>query len=159
MHEVGLAHAVRQATEVLLIRSDREPINFDVAQIRVHPYNRDDLEETRRQLAQLLTDLLRQVEQEKSLMVLRAMDLLDVDTIRYVSELAVQGPFGGPAPMTMGEELIAISNRAALTRLQQWGIVRAYPAAMEEKRTATVFSLTAFGAAVARALGLEVRAP
>ncbi len=156
MYEVGLAHAVRQATEVLLIRSDREPINFDVAQIRVHPYDRDDLEETRRQLAPLLADLLRQVEQEKSLKVQRAIDLLDTDAIRYLSERAVRGPFSGPAPETMGEELVSISNRAALARLQHLGIIRANTAAMGEGKTATFFTLTAFGAAVARALGLDV---
>ena len=34
MYEVGLAHAARQNTEVLLVRSDTEEINFDLAGIR-----------------------------------------------------------------------------------------------------------------------------
>ena len=43
MYEVGLAHAARQNTEVLLVRSDTEEINFDLAGIRVHTYDRTDL--------------------------------------------------------------------------------------------------------------------
>lgn len=35
MYEVGLAHAVRQPSEILLVRADDQPINFDLAQINI----------------------------------------------------------------------------------------------------------------------------
>jgi hypothetical protein len=152
MYEVGLAHAVRQASEILLIRSDEDPINFDIAQIHVHRYHREDLSYTRAQLSQLVVDVLKQIEQEKSLKVQRAIDQLDADAFRYLAEFAVHGPFVGPDPQNMGGALLAISNRVALNRLQQLGILRATRAIADER---TVFVLTAFGTAVSRALGLK----
>ena len=153
MYEVGLAHAVRQSSEILLIRSDDEEINFDIAQINVHRYRRDDLQLTKTQIAQWVADLLRQIRQEKSLKVQKAIELLDSDATKYLSEMAVHGSFTGPSPKTMGEELIAISNRAALSRLQQLGIIRAIP--IDDKK-AIAFSLTRFGCSVASELGLNV---
>lgn len=155
MYEVGLAHAVRQATEILLIRSDEEPINFDIAQINVHRYQREDLASTRAQLSQLVIVALKQIEQEKSLKVQSARDQLDADAVRYLAEFAVHGPFTGPDPTNMGGVLLAISNRAALSRLQQLGVIRA---ALVHADQRTVFVLTAFGAAVSRALGLKISA-
>jgi len=152
MYEVGLAHAVRQSTEILLIRSDDEAVNFDIAQINVHRYPLHDLDRTRVQLSQLVVDVLRQIHQEKSLKVQRAVDILDADTIRYLADYAVHGPFAGPDPKTMGETLVAISNRAALARLQQLGIIRANIGIVKGQ---TAFVLTAFGAAVATCIGIK----
>ena len=150
MYEVGLAHAVRQSSEILLIRCDDEQINFDIAQINVHRYRRDDLQQARVEISRLVADLIHQIQQEKSLKVQRAIELLDSDAIKYLSDFAVHGPFTGPSPKTMGEELVAISNRAALARLQQLGIVRAIPLAT------MAFALTRFGIAVTKSLGLKV---
>ena len=151
MYEVGLAHAVRQSTEILLIRSDDQPINFDIAQINVHRYSLHDLGQTRHQLSRLVADILPQIRQEKALKVQRALDHLDVDTIRYLCDYAIHGPFTGPDPKTMGETLIAIANRAALARLQQLGIIRA---SLEIVTGKTSFVLTAFGVAVATRIGV-----
>lgn len=154
MYEVGLAHAIRQPSEILLLRSDDEPISFDIAHISVRRYPRDDLQLARVQISRWIFDLLRQIQQEKSLKVQRTIELLDSDAIKYVSEFAVHGPFTGPNPKTMGEGLIAISNRAALSRLQQLGIIRAIQITGSGQTNA--FSLTCFGVAVASALGLKV---
>lgn len=154
MYEVGLAHAVRQNTEILLIRSDNELINFDVAHINVHKYDREDLAGARHQIYQLVSEMLAQIEQQKSLMVTRAVDQLDTDTMKYLSEYAASGPFTGPDPKTMGEALLSISNRLALSRLQQLGVIRCAPTTIGP---AHIFSLTAFGRAVAQSLGLNVK--
>ncbi len=156
MYEVGLAHAVRTPSEILLIRSDDEQINFDIAQINIHRYQRDDLPSTKDQISRLVADLLRQIQQEKSLKIQRAIDLLDSDSIYYLETFAVHGMFPGPDPKTMGEELLAISNRAALARLQQMGIIRAVP--LKEPKL-TAYALTCFGSALMRALGLRVISP
>ena len=146
MYEVGLAHAVRQSTEIILIRSDDKPVDFDITQIKVHPYPVLDMDGTRAQLSQLIVDVLKQIHQEKSLKVQLTIDLLDADTIRYI-KLAVNGPFTGPEPQTRGDELSAISNRAALARLQQLGIIRA---TYDNSKAQTKYSLTAFGEAAAK---------
>jgi len=150
MYEVGLAHAVRQGTEILLIRSDDEPINFDVAHINIHSYDSKDIKATRSKIANLANDLLKQIEQEKSLMVTKAMDGLDSDAIRYIQEYGVHGPFLGPEPKTMGEQLISITNKAALARLQHLGIVKCY---MQPGTPVPAYQLTNFGMAVAKRLG------
>lgn len=54
MYEVGLAHAVRTEPEVLIVRSDDEPLSFDVAGIQVHRYRREDLVESRAMVTKLL---------------------------------------------------------------------------------------------------------
>lgn len=150
MYEVGLAHAVRQSTEILLIRSDNEPINFDVAHINIHNYDPNDIETTRSKISNLANDLLKQIEQEKSLMVTKALDGLDSDSIRYIQEYGVHGPFLGPEPKTMGEQLISITHKAALARLQHLGIVKC---AMLPGTSVPAYELTNFGIAVAKRLG------
>jgi hypothetical protein len=151
MYEVGLAQAIRQSSEMLLIRSDDDPINFDVAHINIRKYNRNFLLEARSTICQFVKDLLQQIEQEKGLKVTLAIDMLDVSAIKYIAEFAIKGPFTGPTPKTMGEELIAISNRAALARLQQLGIVRCTTTGTVSE---PIFLLTPFGRAVANRLGL-----
>ncbi len=41
MYEVGIAHAMRQPQEVVLFRSDKEKLLFDIANIRVNTYDPD----------------------------------------------------------------------------------------------------------------------
>jgi hypothetical protein len=48
MYEVGIAHATRLPEEVLLFRSDRQRLLFDVANVRVNCYDPDNDPETAR---------------------------------------------------------------------------------------------------------------
>src|ERR1035437_373147 len=41
MYEVGIAHAVRMPSEVVLFRSDNHELNFDVTNVRVNYYEPD----------------------------------------------------------------------------------------------------------------------
>ena len=79
MWEVGIAHACRQANEVILIRRCTDPHNalFDISTIRVHSYDISSLAESRRQLALVIKDRLNSIEYEKSLLVDRAIRQLD----------------------------------------------------------------------------------
>ncbi len=151
MYEVGLAHAVRQSTEILLIRYDNEPINFDVAHINIHNYGPGDMEVARSKIAHLSSDLLKQIDQEKSLLVTKAIDGLDSDSIHYIQEYGVHGPFSGPEPKTMGEQLSSITNKAALARLQHLGIIKWH---IQPDYSIPAYSLTNFGKAVASRLAL-----
>jgi hypothetical protein len=155
MYEVGLAHAVRHPSELCMIRSDSSEINFDVAHINVHRYEKNNLSTSRAQLAKLICGLLDGIELEKSLRVAKAIDSLDADAVMYLKEFAVHGPFLGPNPGTMGQELLAISKRAALARLQQLGIVRATQWVPDSQ---IAFMITPFGQAVAKNLGINASA-
>jgi hypothetical protein len=151
MYEVGLVQAVRQGTEILLIRCDKESINFDVAHMMVHTYDPADLPKTRALIARLVIEQLKQIEQHKSLLVLRAATQFDDLMFHYLRDFASKGSFTGPNPQTMGEELLSITNQAALSRLQQLGIVRVAGTVLDGR---VEFAVTPFGRAVARHLGV-----
>jgi hypothetical protein len=42
MYELGLAHALRPASELVVVRSDAEEINFDIAGIKIQSYDRNN---------------------------------------------------------------------------------------------------------------------
>jgi hypothetical protein len=127
LYEVGLAHAARQSTEVLLIRSDDEEINFDVAGIRVHSYDRCDMVGARAQFARLLADCLEQIDQTKGIQVQRAVDALDLEALEYINSWGKAPAFHAPEPVSMGGLMTVIPKLAALSRLQTLGIVRCDP--------------------------------
>ncbi|MCS6950206.1 MAG: hypothetical protein NZ520_07095 [bacterium] len=152
MYEVGLAHAIRQPEEVILVRNDSEPINFDVASIRVNSYDHNDLENARALFTELVEDSLRAVDRSKSLLVQRAIDMLDREMLNYLYHFGREPGFVGPAPETMGGVLSAIPNLLALSRLQSMGIIRCDPQTPE-----AAFYWTEFGIAVLKRLGIRGR--
>lgn len=145
MYELGLAHATRQSPEVILIRADSEEINFDLAGIRVNSYDRSDLSNARTQIHFLLKDALREIDQSKSIQVLKAVDALDSDAMDFINLWADDVGFHGPSANNMGAALLSINKSAALSRLQSLGIVRCEPNHSSGK---PAFIWTAFGKAV-----------
>jgi hypothetical protein len=78
MYEVGLAHAVRVAEEVILFRSDDQDLIFDFANVRVHRYDPDDSPETARQfVTDMISQCLREIDLRKALAVRQAAECLD----------------------------------------------------------------------------------
>ena len=150
MYEVGIAHACRQSTEVLLLRSDSEDINFDLAGIRVHSYDRSDVAATRERFARLIADTLDQIDHTKGLQVQKAVDALDADALKFIKSWGKSSCFHGPEPGNMGEVLISITKAAALSRLQSLGIVRCEPAHPSGK---PAFFWTEFGKAIVARVG------
>ncbi len=69
MWEVGVAHAFRQHEEVILLRSDREKLLFDIGQIRVHLYDRSDLESAKKTISEIIEDRLKLIDDKKSMLV------------------------------------------------------------------------------------------
>jgi len=145
MYEVGLAHATRQSTEVILIRTDKEEVNFDLAGIRVQSYDKADLPGTRTLIHTLLEDAIRQIDQSKSLQVQKAVDALDADTMEFITRWAAEPGFHGPSPASMGAALLSIIKSAALSRLQTLGVVRCVP---NHPSGQAAFFWTEFGNAV-----------
>ncbi|MGC8991106.1 MAG: hypothetical protein ACP5MD_13400 [Verrucomicrobiia bacterium] len=91
MFELGIAQTVRPASDLVVVKSDSELISFDINHIRVHQYNQADLSEARRKFAQLLSDALKQREQEKSLRTQRLRERLDVDSMNLMVKVCPDG--------------------------------------------------------------------
>ena len=152
MYEVGLAHATRQDTEVILVRKDREPINFDLAGINVHWYDSTDVSKTKDLFDRLITSAIDVTNQEKSLQVSRAISMLDHRTLGII-ERHRHGP--GFRETAESPSLSTMANMAAISRLQSIGIVECSPNWSEQKAD---YIWTPFGRAVLRRLWPEPRA-
>lgn len=78
MYEVGIAHAKRLCEEVILFRSDKDPLPFDVTNIRVNYYNpASDPEKACQQVHDALNAAVQEIELRKHLAVQRAISQLD----------------------------------------------------------------------------------
>lgn len=88
MYELGIAHATRQPEEVLLFRSDTDRLLFDVAHIRVNPYDPDGNPGAARDLiSKAIVDALAVVDKTRSLAVGRAARALDVFACSALTEV------------------------------------------------------------------------
>ena len=76
MYEVGLAIAVRQPVEVVLIRDDNAPLLFDVSSIPVLEFDPSDAAESVTKIRAVLADRLVERDLNKDLRVTRAMESL-----------------------------------------------------------------------------------
>ena len=77
MWEVGVAHAFRQPDEVILLRTDDDPLLFDIGPIRVHRYADTDPQQARKELSEIIQDRLASIEYQKSMLIDRALRALD----------------------------------------------------------------------------------
>jgi hypothetical protein len=122
MYKVGLAHAARQPEEVLLFRSDNEPLLFDVASIRVNSYDPDrDTEASTRLISHAVYGALREIDLKKSLEVQRAVESLGYDGFMLLME--VSPGLSHPAVRTMGEVLGFANKRITISRLLDAGMI------------------------------------
>jgi hypothetical protein len=126
MYEVGLAHAVRQPEEVLLLRSDDRELGFDVANVRVHQYDPDGSPPLARQfVAEKIVQSLHEVDLKKGLAVRRGAESLDFPSWIVLLESHGTGPLHHPATRTMGQALGAVARGQAINKLLDIGALRA----------------------------------
>jgi len=86
LYEVGLAHAVRQPEEVILVRSDDQSLGFDIANVRVHRYDPDGAPDKAKDfLADRILQGLQEVDMKKLLAIRSAVESLDYNTWRVLS--------------------------------------------------------------------------
>ncbi len=158
MYELGLAHAMRQAEEVVVIRDDHEhQLLFDVSGVRIHRYPAGDTASSRKTIGALIRDALKVVDQTKALQVSRAiqaMSLRDVKLIRswwpYPFNVFSKKP---------EDDLSGVTSdlTEAVSDLQRMGMLRVYAFPAEEKCAVTLV-WTEFGNAVVRAMPATVLA-
>jgi hypothetical protein len=95
MYEIGLAHALRQPCEVLLVARYKMPRMFDIGAIRVHTYYTKKPEYCRTEIAGLLTSCLKEIDFVKSVKVQMAIEALDDKCLRLLRNEGKRECFGG----------------------------------------------------------------
>ncbi len=162
MYELGLAHAWRQASEVIMVRNDSEPISFDVQSMFVHKYDPNDLSSAKVKFRELIESSLAETDFTKSLKVNRAVQALDHLALAFISRYSAHDYFcvaevppkeGEDFPMTVVRR--DIYNMTTIHRLLELGIM-ATDVHAEEQRYA--FHWTAFGKALCQQIGLPIAA-
>ncbi|PHS07139.1 MAG: hypothetical protein COA78_13725 [Blastopirellula sp.] len=148
MYEVGLAHAIKQVTETILIRSDNQDINFDIAGINIHSYDSMDLSKSRNKIGELVVDTCTQIDQCKSLKVQRAIDMLDSSTLEILYKSGTTIGFKGRSDASLN----GLKYSMAESILQREGIVRCIHGNNFDN---IEFHYTDFGVAVLRKLGVR----
>ena len=125
MYEIGLAHAIRLPEEVILIRSDKDDLLFDVQGIKVHNYSPDeDPEASKKLLCSLILEALQQMELARSNAVKETMDKLDFESWRVLAESAVK-PIEHPKAKNMRDIIGMGSARVpAIFRLLDRGLLK-----------------------------------
>ena len=122
MYEVGLAHASRLPEEVLLVRSDDDPLNFDVSNVRVLSYRPDELaDDARASLSSAVLASLNEVDLRRSLAVRKVASSLDATAWSVLlggsGGVVIQHPTG----RTMGDVLGGSRQTQAIQVLLEVG--------------------------------------
>jgi len=154
MYELGLAHALRPAQELVVVRSDHEEINFDIAGIKIQDYDFSDLPTARTRFAQLLSDALKEIDQVKHLKVTEAVESLDADTLVLMVNEGKGDYFSVRIPHTMRDVMsqTATGIKDSVRHLLSLGIIR-FDANLSAD--AYAYHWTEFGKAVLKRLGVR----
>ena len=161
MYEVGIAHAVRLPEEVLLFRSDSDPLLFDVANVRVNHYAPDEQpEEAKSLISDSIIAALRELDLRRHLAVRRAAESLDFPSWWLLVETQSGQGVTHPETRTMGQALGNASRVAAIGRLLEIGAIRTSYLALTPEKFAELkdsrdvpiltYECTEYGAAVFR---------
>ncbi len=121
MYEVGLAHAARFPAEVILIRGDSDPLNFDIAGVRVHQYP-PDAREAKDVVKTLLLEALKSIDDRRTIAVKQAVRSLDLTMYLLLQEGLFDIPH--PSAHTMGQALVSVQRLAAINRLLSAGMMQ-----------------------------------
>jgi hypothetical protein len=165
MYEIGLAQAVRLPEEVILFRSDKDRLLFDLSNVRVNMYSPDDCpEEAQSAVEQAVLNSLREIKEMKHMAVRRAYGQLDINAVRVLLICWDKGKYVHPQGRTMGDVLANVKWDAAVSRLLDLGAISSEHAInadrLAETKQLTVdcfmstYKLTPFGEALCEAVRL-----
>lgn len=159
MYEVGLAQATRLPEEVLLFRSDGDPLNFDVSNVRVHRYDPEGAAaEAKTMLTGAVVSSLNEVVLGKSLAVRKIASSLDATSWAVLLSGNGGAKISPPAFRTMGDALAGARQVTAIqTLLGAGAIATEFIAFTPESVTqdssveeAVQYKITSLGQAVAK---------
>ena len=123
MYELGIAHASRLPEEVVIVRADADPLDFDIAGVRVHQYPAE-FEAARETVQTLLREALASIDQRRNIAVKKALQTLDPTMYVILEEF---GDIAHPIMNTMGQVLASAERLGAIHRLLAGGMVEAIP--------------------------------
>jgi hypothetical protein len=120
MYELGLAHALRPDTDVVVVRCDDKPINFDVAGINIRSYPFSDTRAARKKFVTFLRDALTQREKTMSLLMETIGQRLDAFCRNLMMEYGAAKRFE-PFAVSLNEPF---QRHLIIQRLLDLGIIR-----------------------------------
>jgi hypothetical protein len=125
MYEVGLAHAVRRAEEMLIFRSDNDPLAFDLANVRINHYDPDNSPSAAREMVtKAIRVAIAEQQLVQSLAVRRALSRLDARSVTVLlGAVDRKGTLPVPSTRTMGETVGSLDYQRAIDRLLDVGAI------------------------------------
>jgi len=125
LYELGIAHALRQPEEVVVFRSDKDPLLFDLANIRVNHYDADAAPDVAREsVAAAARDALREIDLMKSVIVEQTIASLDDTALLALLSLGEPEAMKPKVDRTMRDSMARASRGPALARLLEMGVLR-----------------------------------
>jgi hypothetical protein len=124
MYEVGLAHAVREPHEVILFRSDEQPLLFDIATVRVNRYDPDgNPEQAKETIPAAITDALAEHQLQRSMTVERTASMIDAVSLEVMISAGDKEGLTHPALRTPEEVIEDSAVVQAIPRLIELGVI------------------------------------
>lgn len=151
MYELGLAHASRLPEEVVVIRSDTDPLPFDVSQFRLKTYDASSIDKTQDLLARILEDRLKEIELLKSEQVEKVYRQLDQYCVRWA--IISKGQAFHCPPVFTGEYM---GLQLAIARLLEMGLIVLDTNIDEKGQNLFEYRWTEFGKAVIRRISMPL---
>ncbi len=134
-YEVGIAHSCRLPEEVILLRSDNDPIDFDIAGVRVHNYDPENIEQSIQTIRKLIERSLKSIDDRRYISVEKAVQTLDVDMYSVLQESIVEIPH--PPMRTLGNVVTNSGRISAINHMLRSGLLEA----KFKKLTADTFNM------------------
>lgn len=128
MYEIGIAQVIRLPEEVVLFRSDKDEILFDLANIRVNFYDPDrDPIKASTILGESLIGTLSEIDHKKSLAVKHAAESLDFDCWQLLIQAGATPTktVDQPVIRTMRDVMSKTRVLMAISRLLELGLLTA----------------------------------
>lgn len=122
MYEIGLSHAMRHPEEILIIRSDAQPLLFDVSSIRIHTYDENEPDAACEQLARMITHSAAGVRSLKGIILDKTISSLDEVCLGLLAGHANMPYFSLLEPGKAFEPE-TVAGRAAIRHLLDLGIL------------------------------------
>jgi len=97
MYELGLAHAIRPETDLVIVKNDTGSINFDIANIFIHKYEYEDLSAAKSLFSLQINEALSHRKRMMEFQVERASERLDANCKAVMYEFGINvgfEPFG-----------------------------------------------------------------
>jgi hypothetical protein len=133
MYELGLAHAVRLPNEVIVFRSDKYPLDFDIAGVRVTSYDpTGDIKQAKKDVQTSIINALSGQKATKRASVELALQRMTLPALNALYDAFENGTMPHPAPKTFRDVPSATERSQAIELLLELGMIRATPLQVDE---------------------------